>query len=69
MANETWTDKDAHAVAHISYALIYVLLDELEKERPGLRKRVWQEAERSLREYDVLDDASLDWVRSKLASL
>lgn len=69
MANETWTDKDARDTAHISYSLIYALLDELEKEQPGLQKKVWQEAVRSLREYDLLDDKALDWVRSKAESV
>ena len=69
MANATWTDKDARNTAHIGYALVYALLDELGKERPGLRKRVWQEAARSLREYNVLDDDALEWVRSKAESV
>ena len=55
--------------AHIGYALVYALLDELEKESPGLRKRVWEEAQRSLREYNILDDESADWLAGKIANL
>ena len=40
MANDTPADRHDRATAHIGYALIYALLNELEKERPGLRKEV-----------------------------
>lgn len=69
MANPSWNERDARATAHVGYALIHALLAELEKDRPGLRKKVWQEAERSLREYDLLDDDTADWLRSKVAEL
>jgi hypothetical protein len=44
-------------------------LDEIEKEAPGLRKRVWEQAQRSLQEYNLLDQNSADWVTQKIAEL
>lgn len=61
--------RNAHATANIGYALVYALLNELENEAPGLRKRVWEQAQRSLSEYDLLDENSADWVARKIADL
>jgi len=58
--------RHSRATAHIGYALTFALLDELEKESPGLRKRVWESAQRSLLEYDVLDQDSADWLAAKV---
>jgi hypothetical protein len=46
-------DDDVHAgqTAYIGYALVHALLSELEKESPGLRKRVWLRAQESHEEY------------------
>ena len=67
MADDEFRTRHAHSTAHIGYALVYVLLDELEKEAPGLRKRVWERAQRSLEEYNLLDAGSADWVTQKIA--
>ena len=58
MAEDDFKARHAYTTAHIGYALIYALLDELEKEAPGLRKRVWEQAQRSLGEYNFLDKDS-----------
>jgi hypothetical protein len=69
MADNDFDARHAHTTAHIGYALVYALLNELEKEAPGLRRRVWEEAQRSLREYNMLDEDSADWVAEKIADL
>jgi hypothetical protein len=69
MAEDDFDARHAHTTAHIGYALVYALLNELEKEAPELRRRVWEEAQRSLREYDLLDKESADWVAAKIADL
>jgi hypothetical protein len=69
MAQDDFKASDAHATAHIAYALVFALLNELEKEFPGLRKRVWTEAQRTLQEYDVLDASNADWVKRIIANL
>ena len=69
MAEDDFDARHAHTTAHIGYALVYALLNELEKEAPGLRKRVWEQAQRSLKEYDRLDEDSADWVARKIADL
>jgi len=69
MSEDDFKARHAHATAHIGYALVYALLDELEKEAPGFRKRVWEQAQRSLEEYDLLDKDSADWVAQKTADL
>ena len=61
--------RHSRATAHIAYALIYELLVELEKESPGLRKRVWENAQRSLAEYNILDEENADWLLGKIANL
>ena len=69
MAEDDFNSRHAHTTAHIGYALVYALLNELEKETPGFRKRVWEQAQRSLQEYDLLDAESADWVAQKIADL
>jgi hypothetical protein len=69
MADDDFDARHAHTTAHIGYALIYALLDELETEAPGLRKRVWMRAHWLLREYNRLDKESADWVTRKIADL
>ena len=69
MAEDDFETRDARATAHIGYALVYALLNELEKEIPGLRKRVWIKAQRTLEEYDVLDASNVDWVTRIVANL
>ncbi len=69
MAEDDFDARSTHLTAHIGYALVCVLLNELEKETPGLRKRVWKLAQRSLKEYDLLDEHSADWVTQKIADL
>jgi len=69
MAEDDFEARDAQATAHIGYALVYALLNELEKEIPGLRKRVWIKAQRTLEEYDVLDASNVDWVTRIIANL
>ena len=69
MAEDDFDARHAKMTAHIGYALVYALLNELDKEAPGLRKRVWEQAQRSLEEYNLLDDDSADWVRRKVADL
>jgi hypothetical protein len=66
MAND---DFDAGQTAYIGYALVHALLSELEKESPGIRKRVWLRAQESLEEYGYLDAQSADWVAAKIADL
>jgi hypothetical protein len=69
MSEDDSKARHAHSTAHIGYALVYALLYELEKEAPGLRKRVWEQAQRSLEEYNLLDAESADWVTQKIAGL
>ena len=69
MRDDNFDLRQALATAHIGYALVYALLDEIEKEAPGLRKRVWQQAQRSLQEYNLLDQNSADWVTQKIEEL
>lgn len=66
---EDFEASDARATAHIAYALVYALLNELEKEVPGLRKRVWAQAQRTLEEYNVLDASNADWVARIISNL
>jgi len=69
MADDDFEANDARATAHIAYALVYALLNELEKEAPGLRKRVWTQAQRTLEEYRVLDASNAEWVTRIIANL
>jgi len=69
MAEDDFKASDARATAHIGYALVYALLNELEEESPGIRKRVWTQAQLTLEEYDVLDSSNTDWVARIIANL
>lgn len=69
MAEDDFDARHAHTTAHISYALVCALLEELEKKSPGVRKRVWLKAQHSLEEYDMLDPESADWVAAKVADI
>lgn len=69
MSNDDADGRRARMTAHIGYALICALLDELEMDAPGLSKRVWKSAHRSLKEYDLLDPDSADWMSAKIAQL
>ena len=59
----------ANASAHLGYTLVSILLEELEKEHPGLRKRVWSAAQRELSTYHLLDTVAADWLARKVEEM
>ena len=69
MAEDDFEARHAHDTAHISYALVYALLNELEKESPGFRRRVWLRAQQSLQEYALLGAVTKDWLEAKIAEM